>query len=172
MNSQDEWITPLKGGIPEIVSSSSILYKDRAIRTKFKKGSRFVLPRVIASKWSDVLLRPLNPLLSAFFSHQRSGRFEVDINIPAASKVPLGIRFVVFSPDSDLWFPGGAGGNYYVPVAKEDKSNKKNPPQLQRSPSFTGDFRPPFCATTPQVTSGRRVAAPTSAHPSYYLNQD
>jgi len=44
MNSQDEWITPLKGGIPEIVSSSSVLYKDRAIRTKFKKGNRLVFP--------------------------------------------------------------------------------------------------------------------------------
>jgi hypothetical protein len=47
MNSQDEWITPLKGGIPEIVSSSSVLYKDRAIRTKFKKGNRFVFPWVM-----------------------------------------------------------------------------------------------------------------------------
>jgi hypothetical protein len=33
--------------------------------------------------------------------------------------MPIGIRFVLFEPSSDSWYPGGAGGNFFVPIAKE-----------------------------------------------------
>jgi len=105
MNSDDEWITPLKAGIESILPPNSAKYKDRAVRTPLKKTD-------------DGL--------------------ELKMRIPSdlKPKMPIGIRFVLWEPSSDMWYPGGAGGNFFVPLEKQAKSKKR--PPLQRSPSFTG----------------------------------
>eukprot|EP00291_Cryptomonas_curvata_P021640 CAMPEP_0172172742 /NCGR_PEP_ID=MMETSP1050-20130122/12626_1 /TAXON_ID=233186 /ORGANISM="Cryptomonas curvata, Strain CCAP979/52" /LENGTH=1504 /DNA_ID=CAMNT_0012844337 /DNA_START=29 /DNA_END=4543 /DNA_ORIENTATION=- len=70
-----------------------------------------------------------------------NGKWEVLIRVPEAeSKKLIGLRLVMFEPSTDQWYPGGAGGNFFVPI-REDFSGAKatnRPPSLQRSPSFTG----------------------------------
>mmetsp|Transcript_43979 Transcript_43979/g.104093 ORF Transcript_43979/g.104093 Transcript_43979/m.104093 type:complete len:1491 (+) Transcript_43979:153-4625(+) len=63
---------------------------------------------------------------------------ELTMRIPGdvKPKMPIGIRFVLWEPSSDMWYPGGSGGNFFVPLEKREK--KRRPPPLQRSPSFTG----------------------------------
>eukprot|EP00960_Hanusia_phi_P022117 655292-Hanusia_phi.AAC.2 len=65
------------------------------------------------------------------------GKLQAEIWIPddLKPKPLIGIRFVLFEPDRDNWYPGGAGGNFFLPVKK---SEGKKHPHLQRSPSFTG----------------------------------
>eukprot|EP00292_Cryptomonas_paramecium_P002089 CAMPEP_0113682442 /NCGR_PEP_ID=MMETSP0038_2-20120614/12666_1 /TAXON_ID=2898 /ORGANISM="Cryptomonas paramecium" /LENGTH=1530 /DNA_ID=CAMNT_0000601513 /DNA_START=87 /DNA_END=4675 /DNA_ORIENTATION=- /assembly_acc=CAM_ASM_000170 len=69
-----------------------------------------------------------------------NGRWEAHIQIPEAeSKKLIGLRFTMFEPSSDRWYPGGAGGNFFVPIREDfSKPASKRPPALQRSPSFTG----------------------------------
>eukprot|EP00290_Baffinella_frigidus_P019788 CAMPEP_0180204622 /NCGR_PEP_ID=MMETSP0987-20121128/8521_1 /TAXON_ID=697907 /ORGANISM="non described non described, Strain CCMP2293" /LENGTH=1488 /DNA_ID=CAMNT_0022160147 /DNA_START=98 /DNA_END=4564 /DNA_ORIENTATION=+ len=61
---------------------------------------------------------------------------ETSLFFPDTLEIPMGVRFVLFEPSSDAWYPGGAGGNFFVPT-KPQASGKKRPP-LTRSPSFTG----------------------------------
>jgi hypothetical protein len=105
MKSDDEWITPQKAGIQSIVPGDSVLYKDRAIRTALKAGA--------------------------------NNKLEVSLFIPddLTAGMPHGVRFVLFEPSSDVWYPGGAGGNFFCPC--KERSGMKRP-ALTRSPSFTG----------------------------------
>jgi hypothetical protein len=54
-------------------------------------------------------------------------KFVLDLFVPndVKPKMPLGVRFVLFEPSTDSWYPGGAGGNFYVPVAKEAKGDHR-----------------------------------------------
>jgi len=102
VKSDSEWITPQKINCEDIIPHNSILYKDRAIRTRLER---------------------------------KGDKLELVMTIPASSKI-LGIRFVLWEHDKDNWFPGGVGGNYYVPLNKAAVDGKRRREGLQRSPSW------------------------------------
>ncbi len=63
----------------------------------------------------------------AYNSPHMCRKFVLDLFVPndVKPKMPLGVRFVLFEPSTDSWYPGGAGGNFYVPVAKEAKGDHR-----------------------------------------------